>query len=179
MISPSEKTGSSDPADHLGFAFRLSRQFAILDGVPTEDSDAYADACVGLCQARRSFDPSRGFQFITFAASCARMAMRNGYRARGRGWRRGDKSIAVGQTVSDFGTVADESQSVEEQLDRSEQIEKLRASIDQLPERLQQVILARMRGDLLREIADQLGCTKQRVSQMELQAHAMLREMLE
>lgn len=171
---------SSNPADHLAYAFSRSRPFAVRDGVPVEDSEAFADACVGLCQAARRFDPERGFKFITFAGTCIRMSQIKGYHDRGRGWRNSEKSIGVDSVAGDsLLSVMDRSVAADDQVDHLEQLESLRSAIGRLPADLQQVVRSRMDGLLLREVAEQMNRSKQRVGQMEQKAHAMLREMLE
>lgn len=54
----------------------------------------------------------------------------------------------------------------------------LRRALDGLPARHRAVVEARMRGELLREIATRFGVSKARVEQLEKQGHAMLRDAL-
>ncbi|MEG2076978.1 MAG: sigma-70 family RNA polymerase sigma factor, partial [Victivallaceae bacterium] len=72
-----------------------------------------------------------------------------------------------------------ECDSPEEQLQESEQLEQLRLIIDELDEQEQQVIRMRYgigveRSMTLEEVGEQLGCTRERVRQIQSKALAKL-----
>lgn len=85
---------------------RLVIGIAVENGAPrgpaVRDSEQYADGWVGLMLAVRRFDPSRGAEFIDFAAPYVRGTIWNGkVRRRGPGWRR--KSKEPGPRMLSFG----------------------------------------------------------------------------
>lgn len=79
----------TNPVEHLGLvrkiAFKLAHRPFVpkLGQVPLEDTDEYAEGCVGLIEAARRFDASRGFKFSTFACNYIRgyiLSWKNGLR---------------------------------------------------------------------------------------------------
>lgn len=68
--------------DNLGLARLASMRFASR-GEPVEDTEQYADACVGLVLAEGDFDPDKGL-FSSWAFGKARKEIVNGYRERER-----------------------------------------------------------------------------------------------
>ena len=69
--------------DNMGLAFKYAQRFCPPD-IPVEDSEAFADALIGLAKAERDFDPSRGFAFSTCAYSYMRSACFAEHRTRCR-----------------------------------------------------------------------------------------------
>ena len=65
--------------DNLGLARLAARPFA--NGEPLEDSEQYADACLGLVMAEADFDPAKGLLSSWFFGK-ARKQMVNGHRER-------------------------------------------------------------------------------------------------
>jgi RNA polymerase sigma factor (sigma-70 family) len=68
--------------DNLGLARLASVRFAA-KGEPVEDTEQYADACIGLVLAEKDFDPDKGL-FSSWAFGKARKEVVNGYRERAR-----------------------------------------------------------------------------------------------
>lgn len=81
MKSKQQKSAKAE--DNIGLAFKFAQKFCP-PGLPIEDSDAFADALIGLVQAERDFDPSRGYAFSTCAYRYMQTACCSGYRARQR-----------------------------------------------------------------------------------------------
>lgn len=75
-----------DPADHLGlvrrcvhrsprYHSRLAKLAAAGQHEAVEDSEEYAEGCVGLMHAVEGFDPLRGVRFSTYATWCIENAI--------------------------------------------------------------------------------------------------------
>lgn len=67
-LKPLDETQRKLVEDNLNLATVMSKQYAsvgVLRGVPVEDLQQ--DACVGLCIAAQSYDPSKGADFRTYA----------------------------------------------------------------------------------------------------------------
>lgn len=62
------------PQDHFGLAAKIALSHGarakIRKGEHIEDTEEFGNALVGLTKAINKFDPSRGFQFSTFAYYC-------------------------------------------------------------------------------------------------------------
>jgi len=159
-----------DPAEHLGLARSAVSLFAQREGVPVDDSEAFADACVALVRCARGYDPSLGFQFSTYAMQSCRRAAISGFLTR-TGWRR--KGFVKVQARSVELTDELESRSMSD-VDSAETVEAVRFAIAALNERHKYVVEQRMAGLRLQDIADVLGVSRERVRQLEEQAHAML-----
>lgn len=70
---------STKAVDNMGMAYEHAQKFCP-PGIPVEDSDVFADACLGLVQAERSYDPNRGAVFSTLAWWCIRNVCVDGFR---------------------------------------------------------------------------------------------------
>jgi RNA polymerase sigma factor (sigma-70 family) len=84
----SKKQRSAKAEDNLGLAFKYAQKFCP-PGIPIEDSDAFADALIGLVQAERDYDPTRlnkttgkPLAFSTCAYKYMMVACCQGYRKR-------------------------------------------------------------------------------------------------
>ena len=67
--------------DNLGLARLAARPFAKGKAEPLEDTDQYADACLGLVKAEADFDPGKGLLSSWFFGK-ARKEMVDGHRER-------------------------------------------------------------------------------------------------
>jgi RNA polymerase sigma factor (sigma-70 family) len=82
-VKSKKKPKSAKAKDNIGLAFKYAQKFCP-PGMPIEDSDAFADALIGLVQAERDFEPERGFAFSTCAYRYMQTACSSGYRTRTR-----------------------------------------------------------------------------------------------
>lgn len=62
-----------------------------------------------------------------------------------------------------------------EDIDRADELRRLREAIARLPERTREVLLSRLAGNTLQAVGDQLGLTREWVRQIEMKAYRMLR----
>lgn len=176
---------STDPVDYLNFARMLAAPYARREGVSIDDSEAFADACVAMSRARKSYRVDGGAKFITYAGMAIRFAIQQGYRERVNGWaavglklRRPSICVASRLGSGDEAVTARESYSPEAAVDSQDVIESVQAAIALLPVNLRRVVIRRMDGEKFREIAEDLGVSKQRIQQMESLGHRILRDLL-
>ena len=176
---------STDPADYINFARMLAAPYARREGVDIDDSEAFADACLAMSRARRCYRHDGGAKFISYAGTAIRFAIRQGYRERVHGWaavglklRRPSICMANRLGDGDEAVVAGESYSPVADLDLQDIRDQVQASVALLPVNLRRVVLRRMDGETLQSIADDIKVSRQRVQQIEVLAHRMLRDLL-
>lgn len=151
--------------------------------------DVHADAMVGLWDAARRWDRSKG-SFATFAGHRIRGAIADGRRSRdplNRAARqRGDQvplslDLANGDTRVLLDTLADPSDAyaeVDNADERAQQLAIVRTASAELTPRQRDVVFGRLAGRTLAAIAVDLGVTESRVKQLESQAAAHLRRLI-
>jgi RNA polymerase sigma factor (sigma-70 family) len=170
--------------DHIGWVIKLAAPWAHMKNEPVEDSEFYADGLLGLVKAKQNFDPNNGAQFLTYATYVIKSSMARGAALRrGRGRMEKEGRCRIRQPIeSEFDNVQQKCEShtteVLESIRQKEVMHKVSQAIAALPERLATVIRMRMQGVGLKEIGQHMGLSKQRIEQMEKQAHGMLRGML-
>lgn len=71
-----------DPVEHLGLAYKWGASYAKARGLDRDD--CVGEAMLGLARAARSFDPSRGLRFSTYAVCCIERALSRLRAAAGR-----------------------------------------------------------------------------------------------
>lgn len=159
-----------DPLDHIGLAHAVCRRH-VPDGVPLQDSDVYSEALIGLMKAARNFDPSRGYQFSTYASRVMRgeMAWR---------WKQRYRQAAV--YVRSAGVDPDELPGVDPMAaaDAAELLAAVSSAVESLTPRQQQVVRLRLDGLTFEQCAAEMGVTKQCCQQTEANAHRHLRRLL-
>lgn len=162
-----------DATEHLGLAGAAAARFAVREGVPIEDSEAFADACVALVKSAIAFDPQRGCQFSTLASRACCNEMVNGLRRR-TGWRKSGRSECRFDSLGERDPICPDS----DYRDPADIARDVRAAIGQLPERSRLIMLRRLDGEILRDIAADLGLSCQRTHQIWQQSLASLRKLL-
>ena len=120
-----------------------------------------------ICAAKR-FNPTRGVQFITFAAYSIRAAMRE---AIGEGvihTPRGQKYVPVAFMDSQkLGSLeAFEPEGVAEEFERRDLYERALVQIQELPGNRASLLMRYANGETLAEIAKDMGFSRQRASQI-------------
>ncbi len=158
------------PEDHIGLACMIASKFTTLH--PIEDSDQFGDAMIGLMKAVAKFRPELGFQFSTFAYHVIKREVIAGWKRR-----RNDATRIASAFLED---IPDSRQSfdVASGVDTQDLIATMLANVSILHPQQRAVIEARLKGKKLREIAEILGVSKQRVQQIEDRATRMLRCMM-
>lgn len=74
----------------------------------------------------------------------------------------------------DCGWLAYNEEETDAELDRKEKVFRLHVEIQRLPDRMRQIVYARLAGKTLKEVGDEHGIARERVRQIELRAHKLL-----
>lgn len=175
-----------DATKHLGLVGQIVGTFLRAPpNVPLEDTQQWSDAILGLLEACRNFDASRGFEFSTYATHCIRNALRTANRLRNADVRKVNNhflffsEIESGREHDPDFKHADEvlGLAAREPLDFSS-IEIVREGMRLLPERLLRFVhLKFWEGKTLNEIgnAETPRVSRERVRQLLEQAFAIMR----
>jgi len=130
------------------------------------------------------FDPSRA-RLTTFAVRSVYWAMRDFdcknvliTRPRNRQPKYANEWDAAGQTIEVGDSFVVAPPEPESDAAQAEIVRLLRAAIKELPDRQQDIIRSRMRGQTLLSIGNELGISKERVRQIEKMGHERLRQAL-
>lgn len=138
--------------------------------------DLHAAALLGLVRAAHAFDPSLGVPFLAFARARMRWSVLDELRSMdllarpgrrtGTTDRYSSRAVAVG--IESAGDVADAvAASPEADALENELVEAVRAAVARLPARSRAVIVGHfVEGRPMRDLADDLGVTPSRVSQL-------------
>lgn len=186
--------------DNLGLVGDLARRLGRDRLLRTYGSydDAFQEGCLGLVYAADRFDPSRGFQFSTYAGRCVfgflrRGAnwLREGARRKwaGTGFRGGMFEIAetdwvrcgpgTSRTNEREGAGLDSLPLPEDESRRREEAaEAARVGVwkalERLPERERRIVLGRIGGRTLEQLGEEEGISRERIRQLEARAHQKL-----
>lgn len=180
---------------HLPLVAAIAR--ALSRGLPAmvEFDELLSDGVIGLIEALRRYDPSRGVGFSTYAGHRIRGAMLDGLRDRDplpRAFRRAQKVADAGaryQTAAggvQFLELAealmvpdDESLGPEALALQADLVRRLRCGLQALPPRDRQVLVLRMiRGMPLRAVAACLSLSITRVAEIQTRGLVRLRRFL-
>jgi RNA polymerase sigma factor FliA len=166
---------------HLGLVYRAAQAFACGGGTTVERGDLIGAGTLGLIHALEQFDASRGVSFASFATPRIRGAMLDELRRLDQVPRsvrqrlRGEPVMPVADPLSE---ISDESD-VETALGREEDVAALARAIAALSPRERAVLTLSYHEELrLHQIAEVLGVTESRASQIRSQALATLRARL-
>jgi RNA polymerase sigma factor (sigma-70 family) len=158
--------------EHLGLVRQVAGRLA---RNPDSAEELFAEGCLALVDAIRSFDPERGFRFSTFAVSCIRHRL---FRLLKRESRRARTGIPAAAT-----TMSEDDRSLT-RLDEDEISGKLHGAIEELPPRQRRLVRLRFGLDRsgesrsFRELASRIGLSKERTRQIVAAALDRLRETL-
>lgn len=156
--------------------------------VSVSDEELYSAGLVGLLVATRSYDPSRGAEFKTYAYHRIRGAILDELRRmdflprsqRERARREGCEAPAfVAIPTDEDGQENLATDPIEAALENQELMGALREQIMQLPEKMRVVMtLYYSEGMRMRDIGERLHLTESRVSQIHSNAIARLRRVM-
>jgi len=163
-----------NPAEHIGLACKIAKKFT--RERPIEDSETFGDAMIGLVQAANYFDPSLGFQFSTFAWRVIRQNIVHAFMKRSK-LRNKSATRVIFVDPEDLKAKRDSGEPLEP-IDTEDLIATMRAKISSLPPQYEHVMLARLEGKKLHEIASEIRVSKERVRQIQVSATGMLRQMM-
>jgi RNA polymerase sigma factor for flagellar operon FliA len=134
-------------------------------------------ALIGLWDASKTFDESRGYQFSTFAAFRVRGEMKDHLRSLSRGPRTSEQPVVFSLDPTDDDNrnfrqlIPSEAPSPVEQFILSESIELMLVALKEIPDQYAFVLRRYyLESALMREIAEELGLTEGRISQIRVQA---------
>lgn len=159
-------------AEHLGLAYAVSRAMARKENpvAPVEDTEAYADALLGLVQAANMYDPAYGTQFSTLGWRACKTRMIDSFRKRTR-YREAKKYGVQMTSMTDLVAERIRDRQSESNVDL---VDAVRRAVASLPDQLRLVVQMRMEGITQQEIADSMSRSVQRIQQLEVKAHAIL-----
>lgn len=167
-----------DIESYRGWALKLAAPYAARSGQSLLDSEAYGDACVGLLNAAKSFNPELGYDFSTFARVCIKRAIRDGINSRRMEKVIGDTVVRMTLSNDTAASVGDRRESVISEVQRRDESVRLSACMQSLPSRNRTVVEERLNGLSLEEIGVKLGITREGARRIETQAHILLRQMM-
>lgn len=164
--------------DHIGLASYVARLYLPENSI-VEDSEEYAEALIGIWEAAQTFDPDRGVDFATYAQTKARWRIQNLQRLADNRFYKSvwqldttshseDKIGPQSDLLSDGTKCAEEVLEGEEQQQtdrewlhtRREMVEEL---LPKLTEPQRSAIRGVLQGKVYREIAEELGVSRQAV----------------
>ena len=161
-----------DAREHFGLVGHVSKRYANLQrGERIEDTEEFADGLVGLTRAIDNFDPTKGFQFSTFAFYCIRNEICKGMKERQRGVVHASIRIDWTNSEIDMPARANEEPSF---VKAGRLVDALLNKLpeDTEPRRKNKRILVDyyLRERMLKEIGGELGVTRERIRQRREQA---------
>lgn len=129
--------------------------------------EVLSHAYLAYTRARNKFDPARGFSFSTYATWAITNEFKNMLREYFQSQRIDSRSYSDLDIAEPVPEPGEEDYAAE----LADQREALKAALGRLPHKLHLVLYRRMwEGKCLREVADAMGLTKERVRQLEEQA---------
>lgn len=163
-----------DPEKHIGLVWHIVQSKFKIPNPSVTSSEEYSDGLLGLLNACRKFDHSLNLKFSTYAYKCIIHSILSGRRRQ----RRFNERYSTSHHI-DINKKLDASDEVEEPLDYPTCSEWLNVQQESLSPRLRQIISERKQGLTLREIAQNIGLTKERVRQLQVEAIELLRHRID
>jgi RNA polymerase sigma factor (sigma-70 family) len=168
MINKAKDSQERSPTakDNIGIARQVALRFLRLRGnlSSVEDTEEFADACVGLVNAEKGYDPSSGYQFSTFAYICARREVVKGIKNRTK-----NKYTSIEEEVPAKETNGN--------LDEPDKKQVVGEFLNELTGRSLDILKKRhLKGMTLEEIGNEYGISKERVRQIIESALKKIRE---
>lgn len=170
MVTQVRHNPQINPVDHLGLVAKIVIKHASLrPGQALEETEEFSDGVQGLYHAIDRFDPSRGLQFSTYAYYCIR-----GYilKQRGNRTRRGSHNIYAmpNESIECLLRYSDSERDRRQQEARMD----LHELLDKIPPakaRSKQALIGWfLQGKNLKQIASELGISRERARQHKEQA---------
>lgn len=159
-----------DASEHIGLVCAVVKRFVPF-GEPIEDSEVFAEGCIGLVRAAQSFDPTRGYQFSTWATCCIRSNVFTWYKYQ----KKFGRIASVDYPVEYLSRLPEKCQSLLQE--RGLDPDWLKVAIADLPDRERRIMELRFEGLLFRDIAKLIGVSRQRTHQIYLLAERKIRAM--
>ncbi|MDC0273187.1 MAG: sigma-70 family RNA polymerase sigma factor [Planctomycetaceae bacterium] len=148
---------------NLGLVRRMSIK---LSNNWQDETELYSEGCLALMDAVEKFDPERGFQFSTYATTCIRNRLYRLFKNRNRGpiFLSIDEEVQAVSNSSEEITFLDDSRKtvqtiLRELSDRERELIELRFGLDD-----------QRKPRSYRQVAEQVGLSKERVRQLVQQA---------
>ena len=153
-----------NPVDHLGLVRYLVMRVGIGPRL-VDDSEEFADGCVGLIAACKHFDPARGAQFATYAAKVIFNNILSGRRKRSR-----SKKLPLCELTEDNSPAV---------MDRGPDRIDMKNLVDGLPW-MDRVLLRRLYWEnrTQQEVADKYGVCRQAITLRHKNALHRLRDLM-
>ena len=156
--------------ENMGVIYRLAMN------VCPQDPDFYVSVGMeGVLRAIRTFDPNRGYKFITYAGTAAYRNMKRFRQHFHKAQEAGKQHELFENITQDYHYVEPLPSDADEQKDFTQQIweeAKKNLTVNQW-----KVLQARMEGRTLMQVGQELGLTKERVRQIQLAALTKLRSL--
>lgn len=158
---------------NLGLVRRVSSKFS---NSPQDENEFFSEGCLALMDAVELFDPERGFQFSTYATTCIRNRLFRLFRQRNMG----PIEVPLNEMSLEYSTSP--------HLTEGHRLDECRkmadAVLSEMPERERELVRLRFgldetrRARSFREVADEVGLSKERVRQLVTQVILTLQSRL-
>lgn len=162
--------------EHLGLVYFVVNKY-VPKNVPVEDSEEYADGCLGLMRATREYDPEKHkTEFSTFATHCIYRSMTQGWRKKNRK-RRTANIASIDEKELDL---IDHNKDYKKVLEVIEEFLKPHPDDNDSHTRNKWVLKEHFLNDRTwQDISVELGMTRERARQLGSAAISLLRERFE
>lgn len=159
--------------EHLGLVCFIVNKF-VPKNISVEDSEEYADGCMGLLKAAKEYDPEKHkTEFSTFAHGCIFNAMKQGWRKRNRKKRTANVA-SIDEKELDL---IDHNKNYKKVVDLIEEFLKPHPDDTDAHTRKKWVLKEHFLNDRTwQDISDELSLTRERVRQLGSEAIDLLRE---
>ena len=146
---------------HIAWARVLAMPYAIQQSLDVDDTEEFADACLGFVKASQTYTEAEGTSFFTYGATAARNTITAGRKARER-MRGLSNATRRPRQVTRYmlELVVDHRTEYLEGLFTIEQILKFMEAVGELPERDRAMVLMRIEGHTHREVGDRFSVSR-------------------
>lgn len=136
------------------------------------DEDVYQEASIGLLKAIRTFDPEKDFTFGTYAYQSMFNACRSFFRTF---FKKENKFYNEATSLEAF-TSKEENRTLHDIVGYSDEILCIDDFMDSLNEKQKKIVSMRFQGYNNEEIADAIGISKQRISQINIKTKKIFKK---
>jgi RNA polymerase sigma factor (sigma-70 family) len=184
-----------DLSAHCGLIRLVVRRYRWALGAVLEEGDLMSAGWFGLRRAAEKFDAERGWTFSTYAVAWIRHAIQRAIADQRRTirlpqWVQSQRDVPLppdvlsldapltsdGRSSTRLDLLAADCEDPREVAEAKQQRVRVEAALEELPERLRGVVVARFwRERTLQEVGDGMSLTRERVRQLEVDALARLR----
>lgn len=155
-----------DIEEHLAWAHLIALPYAVQQNINVEDSEEYADACLGFVRASKRFDSENGASFFTYSAKAAKNELMAGRIARqkARGIR---ESQSVFKQVTQYTLEMHVDRRGEQSGITQEKIAEFMDAVNTLPDRDREMMMLRIEGNTHQEVGRVFDVSKEISSRSE------------